>query len=384
MNGWQATVTTLCLVTGTVFDEQHHAVSKGKVYLECAGKKELATETNSSGVYQFNVPSGSYTLRVASQDHGPFTVASAKVTIDLTIQPQFYDEPTFTVAGVTDNTYRGGHGSDSVLRSAETLTKSTASLAEPHHTVAESYERSGHPLEAVREFQRAAELDPSEMNLFDWGTELLSHRAPEAAAEVFGKGVRLFPQSVRMMLGLASAWYSAGSYEKAAQWFFKATDADPNDPNPYLFLGKVQSREITESVGYRERLARFARLQPDNALANYYYAVSLSSQHDYVKARRLLAKAVSLDPHLGIAYLQLGIINQSIRDYQRAIEADPELAEAHYRLSEAYRLSGDTAKAKQEMTAYAKLSEESNESLERERREVQRFVIALRSTTAGH
>jgi tetratricopeptide (TPR) repeat protein len=271
-----------------------------------------------------------------------------------------------------------------VLRSAETLAKSTASLAEPHQTVAESYERSGHPLEAVREFQRAAEFDPSEMNLFDWGTELLSHRAPEAAAEVFGKGVRLFPQSGRMMLGLATAWYSAGSYEKAAQWFFKATDVDPKDPNPYLFLGKVQSREITESAGYRERLARFASLQPDNALANYYYAVSLSDQHDYVKARRLLDRAVTLDPHLGIAYLQLGIIDHSIRDYRKALEADPALAEAHYRLSEAYRLTGDTAKAKEEMAAYAKLSKESNESAERERREIQRFVVALRSTTPGH
>jgi tetratricopeptide (TPR) repeat protein len=187
-----------------------------------------------------------------------------------------------------------------------------------------------------------------------------------------------------MMLGLATAWYSAGSYEKAAQWFFKATDVDPKDPNPYLFLGKVQSREITESAGYRERLARFASLQPDNALANYYYAVSLSDQHDYVKARRLLDRAVTLDPHLGIAYLQLGIIDHSIRDYRKALEADPALAEAHYRLSEAYRLTGDTAKAKEEMAAYAKLSKESNESAERERREIQRFVVALRSTTPGH
>jgi tetratricopeptide (TPR) repeat protein len=306
------------------------------------------------------------------------------VTVDLTLQPQFFDEPTFTVAGVTDNTYRGGHGSDTVLRSAETLAKSTASLAEPHHTKAESYESSGHALEAVREFQRAAELDPSEINLFDWGTELLSHRAPEPAAEVFGKGVRLFPQSVRMMLGLATAWYSAGTYEKAAQWFFRATDADPNDPNPYLFLGKVQAREITELAGYRERLARFATLQPDNALANYYYALSLCNQHDYVRARRLLDKAVTLDPHLGIAYLQLGIVNRSIKDYQMALEADPTLAEAHYRLAEAYRLRGDTAKAREEMAAYAKLSKESNQSAERERREIQRFVIALRSTAPAH
>jgi len=384
MTGWQATVATLCLITGSVFDEQHRPVRAAKVYLRSAGKKDVATETNSDGVYRFTVPSGSYTLRVDSQDRGPFTVSGPKVTVDFTLEPQFFDEPTFTVAGVTDNTYRGGHGADTVLRSAESLAKSTASLDEPHHTLAESYEHSGHPLEAVREFQRAAELNPSEINLFDWGTELLSHRAAEPAAEVFGKGVRLFPQSVRMMLGLATAWYSAGLYEKASQWFFKAADADPNDPNPYLFLGKVQSREITESAGYRDRLARFAKLAPNNALANYYYALSLCNQHDYVSARRSLDKAVTLDPHLAVAYLQLGIIEHSISDYRKGVEADPALEEAHYRLAEAYRLSGDAVKAKEEMAVYNKLLKESNEAVERERREMQRFVVALRNSAPGH
>jgi tetratricopeptide (TPR) repeat protein len=385
MTGWQAAVATLCLVTGSVFDEQHHPVASVKVYLQPAGKREaLTTQTDADGVYRFSVPSGSYKLRAEGQENEAITVTGGTVAVNLTLQPAFFDEPTFTVAGVTDNTYRGGHGSDTVWRSAETLAKSTASLAEPHHTLAENYESSGHPLEAVREFQRAAELNPSEINLFDWGTELLNHRAPEPAAEVFGKGARLFPRSARMMLGLATAWYSAGSYEKAAQWFFKAADVDPNDPNPYLFLGKVQSREITESAGYRERLARFAKLQSDNALANYYYAVSLCDQHDYVKARKLLEKAVTLDPHLGLAYLQLGIIKHNLQDYQKAIEASPELEEAHYRLSEAYRLSGDAAKAKQEMVIYSQLSKQSAEKAELERREMQRFVVALRNSTPVH
>ncbi len=384
MNGWQAAVTTLCIVTGSVFDEQQRPVPAAKVYLESTGKKDLVTETNSAGVYRFTVASGSYTLRVNTQEQGPFMVSGQKVTLDLTLKPQFFDEPTFTVAGVTDNTYRGGHGSDNVLRSAETLAKSTAALDEPHHTAAESYEHAGHPLEAVREFQRAAELNPSEINLFDWGTELLSHRAPAAAAEVFAKGERLFPQSIRMMLGLATAWYSAGVYQKAAQWFFKAADADPNDPNPYLFLGKVESREITDSAGYRERMARFAKLAPNNALANYYYAVTLRNQRDYASARRLLHKTVAIDPHLGAAYLQLGIIDNSISDYRKAVETDPTLEEARYRLAEAYRLHGDVAKAKEQMAVYNKLSKESNESVERERREMQRFVVALRNSAPVH
>ena len=61
-----------------------------------------------------------------------------------------------------------------------------------------------------------AETDPSESNYFDWGTELLVHRAVEPAIEVFSKGNRLFPDSARMLVGLGVAWYSHGSYEQAA------------------------------------------------------------------------------------------------------------------------------------------------------------------------
>jgi tetratricopeptide (TPR) repeat protein len=321
-------------------------------------------------------------------------------------EPQFFDEPQFVVAGVTDDTYRGGHGSGTLLRSTEALAKATASLSGPmanadgedsHHALAEAEERSGDPLQAVREFQRAAESNPNERNLFDWGLELMSHRAPQPAAEVFSNGIRRFPQSVRMLLGLASARYSAGQYEGAAQCFFKAADLAPSDPNPYLLLGKVQSREITESAGYQERMARFARLQPENAFANYYYAVTIWNRssgpersESLTNVRDLLQKAIVLDAHLGLAYLQLGIVYADQREYSNAIHAylqainvSPDLEEAHYRLSEAYRLTGDSARAAQELALFNQLSKHSAEKLERERRGLQQFVITLRNPSSS-
>jgi tetratricopeptide (TPR) repeat protein len=317
-------------------------------------------------------------------------------------EPQFFDEPQFTVAGVTDNTYRGGHGSDTMLRTAEALARATASLggatgdvetADPHHELAEADERSGDALRAVQEFQRAAETNPSETNLFDWGTELLAHRAPQPAAEIFTKGVRLFPKSMRMLLGLAAARYAAGSYADAAPCFFEAADLAPNDPDPYLFLAKVRSRQITESAGYEERIARFAKLQPKNALANYYLAIAIWNRRRgpedaeaSARVRDLLQKAIALDPHLGPAYLQLGILYaeehkypEAIRAYQQAIDVSPGLEEAHYRLAEGYRATGDPLRAEQETALYDRLSKESAEEAERERREIRQFVIALRS-----
>jgi tetratricopeptide (TPR) repeat protein len=331
-------------------------------------------------------------------------------------KPQFYDEPTFIVAGVADPAQRGGHGSDPVLRSAEALAKATDALrtgaaaaateqalrealarepgrADLHHSLAGVEEKLGNALEAVREYQRAAELESSEPRLFDWGAILLAHRAADQAIEVFAKGNRLFPRSTRMLLGLAVAWYSRGSYDEAAQRFFEAADLNPGDPGPYLFLGKVSSAAITESRGYAERLERFAKLQPESAWANYYYAATLwkgwKGREDSAtpaKVQLLLEKAVGLDPHLGAAFLQLGIVfaeqgdfPRAIAAYKNAINASPLMEEAHYRLAQVYRKTGDPAMAQDEIELYQRLSRESAQAGEHERAEIQQFVFELRT-----
>jgi tetratricopeptide (TPR) repeat protein len=296
--------------------------------------------------------------------------------------PQYFDEPNFIVAGVADPSQRGGHGSDPVLRSAEALAKQTASLR-TGTSVADAEEKKGNELEAAREYQRAAELDPNEANLFDWGAELLKHRAADQAVEVFTDGHRLFPRSTRMLLGLAVALYSRGSYDQAERRFFEAADLNPSDPAPYMFLGKISNGPITESSGFAERLERFGRLQPENAWANYYYASTLSRTSP--KARVLLEKAVRLDPHLGDAFLLLGIVfsekgdfSKAISAYQSAIEATPPMEEAHYRLAQAYRKMGEAAKAQKELELYRQLSRQSAEKLERDRADIQQFVFALK------
>ncbi|MGA8151086.1 MAG: tetratricopeptide repeat protein [Terriglobales bacterium] len=337
--------------------------------------------------------------------------------------PEFFDEPQFIVAGVTDASTPGGHGSDTVVRTKEALAKDTASLSgdktashlpaksnaeaekslraalehEPnsaalHHSLGDIEERLGNPLEAVREYQRAAALNPSETNLFDWGAELLLHRAFEPASEVFTQGNNLFPHSVRMLVGLGVALYDRGAYGQAAQHLCEASDLSPADPNPYLFIGKIQALDLAPPQGMQDRLERFARLQPENALANYYYAVSIWQQHrgpedteSSTRVESLLEKAVHLDPKLAPAYLQLGVLYTERKDWQRAIlsyqegaQADPQLAEAHYRLAQAYRQTGEKLKAEQELQLHAQIKKETGEKAEQDRREIQEFVYTLR------
>jgi tetratricopeptide (TPR) repeat protein len=108
----------------------------------------------------------------------------------------------------------------------------------------------------------------------------------------------------------------------------------------------------------------------------------------------LLNKAVRLDPKLGAAYLQLGILYaakrdfpKAIADYQKASDVSPELEEAHYRLADAYRRIGQKTKAEHELQLYKELTKKKSEEAERERHEIQQFVFALRdqsSATQSH
>jgi tetratricopeptide (TPR) repeat protein len=199
-----------------------------------------------------------------------------------------------------------------------------------------------------------------------------------------------------MLVGLGVAWYARGSYDQAAQRVCEASDLNPSDPNPYLLLGKMLIADAAGSEGSVERLARFARLQPDSALANYYYALSLwrrrkdlEDTKDLAQVVSLLQKAVRLDPKLGPAYLQLGILYSERKDfpkaisaYQNAIAANPEQEEAHYRLALAYKRAGERLKAQREFQLYEQISKETALQIERERREIQQFVYTLRGQTS--
>jgi tetratricopeptide (TPR) repeat protein len=505
---------TPCAVRGVVRDSNQRPIAKAAVTLN-NNDHTFTSQTDASGIFCFaSVPDGLFTLQAKMAGYetassSPFVISKQPVAIDLTLQiakassntsveqPQFFDEPHFTVAGVADTTSSGGHGSSNALfKNREELVKETASLGEsspanppanpgktaeemslrreiehepnsfaatsrlgkflidqqkpaeaipyleqasklnpgdyennyelalayfdnadynrahnqvtsilhsqsvmhqdqaaPHHLLGMICEKLNDPLEAVREYQRAAELDPNEVNLFDWGTELLVHRAADPAIEVFAKGHRLFPQSIRMLTALGAAWYESGSYEKAASSLIEASDLDPADLNPYLFMGKMQATEAAQSPAVAARLERFARLHPENALANYYYAVSLWKEHASTgdaalraEVKSLLLKSVQLDPNLGQGYLQLGIVyaeekdlTQAIPAYQQAVSIDPNLEQAHYRLAQAYRQAGQPAKARDELHLYEKTAKQNADETERERSQVRQFIYQLQA-----
>jgi tetratricopeptide (TPR) repeat protein len=508
-------------IQGNVLNSTGKSIGDALVRLEQEGTlKHVETKTNAAGIFAFTaLPPGRYLLtaeKTGQKSHGTVVLASPegdRKNIDLVLEVsldiradsstpsassteamEFFDKPNFTIAGVTDWTAVGGHGSDSALRTSEDLARETLTLKpdgsnrfgpgskgdaskenetesklraglirapgsfERNHQLGEFYiragryrdsipplqgayqidpamddntydlalayketgdfsrareyvqklrmhkdsadlhrlageldEKLGDPLAAVQEEEQAVRLDPSEQNYFEWGSELLLHRAVWQAAEVFRNGAKLYPKSSRMLTALGASLFAAALYDEAALRLCDASDLNPADPEPHIFMGKIEKEAPTPLPCVEQKLARFLQKQPESPLANYLYAMAVwkrqelqADQMALQQVETLLTKAVKIDRNCVDAYLQLGILYSSQQKYERAIgfykkaiELDPQLGEAHYRLGVAYDRTGEPAKAKVEFVLHDEIEKENAAAVERQRREIKQFLVVL-------
>ncbi len=401
---------------------------------------------------------------------------------------EFADQPNFTVAGVTDWTAVGGHGSDAILRTSETLARDAVTLKaanspasatsadsavedqlkvklastpgdfETNHQLGELYlrlgryaesipfletayrsdpsafgneydlamaqkgfgtprealahvrrlltshpngdvhrlagdleEQIGDPLAAVREYEQAVRMDASEQNELAWGSELLLHRAVWQAQEIFKRGTKEYPKSARMLAALGSALFAGALYDEAATRLCEASDLNPLDPLPYDFMGKIELAAPTTLPCIEQKLERFAKDNPENSAAQYLYAMAIwkrqaqpADARDLEQVESLLIRAVQMDRRCGEGFLQLGVIrtaqhkpDEAIGFFRKAIEANPQLGEAHYRLGVAYDRMGESAKAKEQFQLHDEIEKAEADAIEQQRREVKQFLVVL-------
>jgi tetratricopeptide (TPR) repeat protein len=508
----------LYTIKGTVLDPGGKPVGDALVRLEGKDAPGVAeAKTSATGGFAFSaLPLGTYTLSAEKsglQIRSTIVIASPgenENQVDLVLGAdsaaassapamEFADKPNFTVAGVTDWTAVGGHGSDATLRTSEALARETVALkpqgvaagvpgspgareagesesnlraalagapgsfdanhqlgefyfragryresvpllqaayrvhpenrgnqydlarayeetgdfpqsrdhiqkllalgedASLHRMLGELDEKMGDPLAAVHEDEQAVRLDPSEQNYFAWGSELLLHRAVWQAAEVFKNGSKAYPKSARMFTALGTARFAGALYGQAADSLCQASDLNPSDAEPYIFMGRIEMAAPEPLACIEPRLARFVQQQPENSLANYFYAMAIWKRQQQPKdqgalqqVETLLTKAVAIDPKCGDAYLQLGILSSSqhnlekaISFYTKAIEVDPQLGEAHYRLGVAYDRIGSPEKAKQEYQLHDEIEKMQAAAVERQRREVKQFLVVLQGQPAA-
>jgi tetratricopeptide (TPR) repeat protein len=269
--------------------------------------------------------------------------------------------------------------------------------AELHNLLGELEEKDGQFVAAENEFEAAAHQDPSESNLFDWGSELLLHRTLGPAADVFQKATERYPNSPRLMIGLGVALYARGNYDEAVTALLKGADLDPSDARCYFFLSRAYDSSPRQAMEVIQRFRRFTELEPGNAHAIYYYAMSLwkgkraeDPDVDFRQIEALLKKSVTLDPGFAEAHLQLGNLysaqnkyKDAIPEYVRARELNGDLADAYYRLGQAYVRTGEKQLAQQQFQVYQGIRQRHLADLDKQRAEIQQFVLSAKDSPSA-
>ena len=213
----------------------------------------------------------------------------------------------------------------------------------------------------------------------------------------FQQASERYPKSARLVIGFGMSLYARGNYDDAVKALLRGADLNPSDPDCYLFLSKAYNSSPGQAEEVTERFRRFAELQPRNARAHYYYAMSLWKGKraedpglDLHQIEGLLKTSLTLDPKSAEAHLQLGNLYsdqkkyaEAIPEYEKARQLDGDLADVRYRLGQAYVHTGQKDRAQEEFATYQKIREQHLADLDKQRAEIRQFVYSAKNGTTA-
>jgi tetratricopeptide (TPR) repeat protein len=268
------------------------------------------------------------------------------------------------------------------------LAKMRETSAEAQSLYGDVDEQLGHYEEAAKHYANAVHLDPSEANLYLLGIEFLRHWTFDPAAQEFAAGVRVFPQSQRMRLGLGVALYGAGKYDQAIPVFADLLHDHPTNAMYAELLGRTCT-VLTEGEQPKcSALTTYAEQHPRDAILATYAATSILHQPadsaQLELARRLLEAAIRSKPDLPEAHFGMGLLlqtqsewPQSIPELRTAIRLRPDYASAHYRLAMALSHTGQHDQARAEIALQQKYNQQEQAGVDARLKQVTTFLVNM-------
>jgi len=156
----------------------------------------------------------------------------------------------------------------------------------------------------------------------------------------------------------------------AAAAFQKVTEADPNNPDGWVNIGRAAVQE-GDMQRARTVLEKALSLKPDLARTNYFYARVLRSDGNYAGSAERLRKVLAQYPRDRVALNDLGRVLFLQRKYEDAVKAlngvlaiDPEDLQAHYNLMLCYNGLGNEKLAKEHQARYLRFkADESSQAI---------------------
>lgn len=195
----------------------------------------------------------------------------------------------------------------------------------------------------------------------------------EAAAE-FEKCLKLNPQFDQAMTGLARALGMQGKSAEAKRWIEIALALNRQNYRALFERARIEARE--NPLAAAATLEKIIAVQPNFAPAHRDLGLLKINRQEYAAAVRRLEKAVELGladamtlNFLGIGYSRTGQLERAVASYQRVLEMEPKLAQAHLNLGFAYERLNRPADAEREYEAACRLEKKLCELIEMRKRQ---------------
>jgi tetratricopeptide (TPR) repeat protein len=161
-----------------------------------------------------------------------------------------------------------------------------------------------------------------------------------------------------------------GDLKAAAAAFEKVTEADPNNPDGWVNIGRCAVQE-GDMARARTVLEKALSLSPNLARANFFYAKVLRSDGNYEGAASRLHSVLAQYPRDRVALNDLGRVlflqrryDEAVKVLQSVLEIDPEDLQAHYNLMLCYNGLGNEKLAKEHQARYMRFkADESSQAI---------------------
>jgi tetratricopeptide (TPR) repeat protein len=197
----------------------------------------------------------------------------------------------------------------------------------------------------------------------------LASRQFQCVLDTYHEILTLNAESAEADLLAGEAMDEMGNPGGAIEQFRAAVKADPKEPDVHFGLGYLLWTQNQFDEAAREFQAELANV-PDNAQALAFLADADMQTNHTAEARPLIQKALQIDPRIGRAHLDLGILyadgglnTDAIRELKEAARLIPEDANPHWRLARIYQSMGDKAQANHEFQKTRNLHKAENDTI---------------------
>jgi tetratricopeptide (TPR) repeat protein len=161
-----------------------------------------------------------------------------------------------------------------------------------------------------------------------------------------------------------------GDLKGAAAAFQKVTEADPNNPDGWVNIGRCAVQE-GDMARARTVLEKALALSPNLARANFFYAKVLRADGNYDGAAARLRMVLAQYPRDRVAINDLGRVlflqrkyDEAVKTLQSVLAIDPEDLQAHYNLMLCYNGLGQEKLAKEHEARYMRFkADESSQAI---------------------